>query len=213
MKNLKIQQFVSDAFGGNLKQNTFVVSCGKSAIIIDAGTPIKDILPAIKNKKVEGVILTHLHFDHIAFLKDYLGEFGCKFYAHKDALSILKNSHTNLSDFFVDPISITVSQELFVPIEDNQTLEFQTANIKCIATPGHSFCGFCFLVQNNLFCGDTFFAHGVGRTDFHTSSKTALKKSLKKILTLDFCNAYPGHGRLTTKTDQTKNLPFWIKQI
>jgi glyoxylase-like metal-dependent hydrolase (beta-lactamase superfamily II) len=66
--------------------------------------------------------------------------------------------------------------------------------VECLYTPGHTPGCQCFLVEGNLFTGDTLFIDAVGRTDFPGGSGRALLKSLQRIKQLpDNTMIWPGH--------------------
>ena len=82
---------------------------------------------------------------------------------------------------------------------DGDTLTVGCMEFKVIATPGHSPGGVCYLVENNLFSGDTLFAGSIGRTDFPHSNVSDMLKSLEKLKAFDNdIKVYPGHGESTT---------------
>ena len=56
-------------------QNTYVLKSKKEAIIIDAGAELEDVLKEVENKKVLAVLMTHLHFDHIWNIEQYLEKY------------------------------------------------------------------------------------------------------------------------------------------
>ena len=84
-----------------------------------------------------------------------------------------------------------------IVLKDNEELNIDGLNIKCIYTPGHTNCGVCYLINNEkLFTGDTLFLRSVGRSDLPTGDGDTLVKSIKtRIYTLDDdTEVFPGHG-------------------
>ena len=73
-------------------------------------------------------------------------------------------------------------------------------HIKVIHTPGHTEGGVCYLLNDNLFSGDTLFMGSVGRTDLFGGNFDKLSDSVKnKLFKLDDnIKVYPGHGPKTT---------------
>ncbi len=62
---------------GYLEENCYIVNIGKKALIIDPGDNEEKILDLIKEKKyeIEGILITHHHFDHVGALKRMTEEF------------------------------------------------------------------------------------------------------------------------------------------
>ena len=61
----------------------------------------------------------------------------------------------------------------------------------------------CYLINNDLFTGDTLFDRSIGRTNFPTGNPEEMRKSLKRIL--DFnenYTIYPGHNNSSTIDEQ-----------
>ena len=89
--------------------------------------------------------------------------------------------------------------------------EFSFCGIKFIAisTPGHTAGGVSYLVENNLFTGDTLFRGCVGRTDLPTGDFNMLVQSVKKLYSLkgDYY-VYCGHGFDTTLEFEREHNPF-----
>ena len=94
---VKIDVIKSKYMRGVMEQNTYILSNEKFAIIIDAGADTQDVKGVIKNKKVLGVFMTHLHFDHFWFLEEYLNEFKTSVYIQKGANVKFNDKHLFLT--------------------------------------------------------------------------------------------------------------------
>ena len=72
--------------------------------------------------------------------------------------------------------------------------------IEILATPGHTVGSVCYLIDGNLFSGDTLFCGTYGRTDLPESDEMAMPKSLQMLFKKlsDETVVYPGHGVPTT---------------
>jgi glyoxylase-like metal-dependent hydrolase (beta-lactamase superfamily II) len=174
---------------------------GEQNILVDTGTglthnelirSIKDILGS--EKKLEKVLLTHCHFDHIGGAPYLISEFGCEVYAgHIDAAAIREGdySYTLCRDFDIDIPAFPVTDLCEGDVIDNGE-----HRLRVIDTPGHTPGGVCFFdeISSSLFSGDTVFAYGVGRTDFKGGSLEFLRKSIKKLTYTPVKELYPGHG-------------------
>lgn len=162
---------------GDLLENCYIITKNNNCVIIDAGDGYKDIIKFVSehNLKIQGVLLTHGHFDHCASCLK-LQENGIKIYVHKlDADKLYGDG--NLSKYFGVDFDNFHADVLF----DEGELVISDFNFKVIHTPGHSKGSVCFVYENNVFCGDTIFETGIGRTDFYDSSFTELMQSLKKL--------------------------------
>ena len=66
-----------------------------------------------------------------------------------------------------------------------------------------------YVIENNLFSGDTLFNESVGRTDLYGGSYSQLKQSLKVVETLPVdMVVYPGHEGASTIEHELKYNPF-----
>ena len=66
---VEIVRLKSKYMHGVMEQNTYVLLNGKFALIIDAGAEIEEVKEVIGKRKVVGVMLTHLHFDHFWYVE------------------------------------------------------------------------------------------------------------------------------------------------
>ena len=82
-------------------------------------------------------------------------------------------------------------------------------NIEVIKTAGHSAGGACYLIENELFTGDTLFFESIGRTDLFTGDYSQLINSVKGLFSLkgDY-TVHCGHGRETTLDHERKCNPY-----
>ena len=61
-----------ETFCDNLQNaNTYLVYTCDSCVIVDPANNLKVLQKYIENRKIEGVLLTHGHYDHFKMLKDY----------------------------------------------------------------------------------------------------------------------------------------------
>ena len=91
-------------------------------------------------------------------------------------------------------------------MDENSALEFANIKIKPIHTPGHSKGSMCYLIENELFSGDTLFFEEIGRCDLFGGDFSEIEKGIReKIFTLDKNTiVHPGHGHDTTVAHEIK---------
>lgn len=193
---------------GYLQTNCYVVTADnqKDAVIIDAGGGYEKINEylAQNNKRAAAVLLTHGHFDHILATKK-LQEGGAEVYIHLLDRGMLTNGESLASEMGIE-IESFCANHLFL---DGDTIKIGELSFKVIHTPGHTKGSSCFIIEDNIFSGDTLFLGSYGRTDFAGGSMSSMQKSLKKLfdLTGDY-KVFPGHMDNTTLDYERKYNPI-----
>lgn len=194
---IKIKQFIA----GQLENNMYLVmdEDTKNAVLIDATELIPEITDTVKQlgADVKYILLTHGHFDHIMGLNALKKELSAEALICKDDLVISDNIN-EFTRLFNWPDSIPPVYEKY--IKDGDIIPVGNMNIKVIHTPGHTEGGVCYLIEDNLFSGDTLFRGSVGRTDLFGGNFSKLSDSIKnKLFKLDNdIKVFPGHGPMTT---------------
>lgn len=95
------------------------------------------------------------------------------------------------------------------PWEKDGEIKIRDIKIKTIATPGHTPDSMCFIVDSNIFSGDTLFKGGIGRTDLEGGDYNQIQKSLKRLMQFpDNFKVFPGHGPETTIDEERDSNPF-----
>ena len=89
---------------------------------------------------------------------------------------------------------------------ESDTLDLGEDTLEVIETPGHTKGSVCYIINNVMFSGDTFFRGFIGRTDFPTSNIMEILQSLKRLsgIKTDYI-VYPGHDEKTTLFYEQKN--------
>ena len=83
-----------------LASNTYILIKDNSSIIIDSGAKLEDVIKTTQGTKVEGIFLTHGHYDHSFNSIKYSKNFNCKIFASKEIAETLSNPSKNYGDDF-----------------------------------------------------------------------------------------------------------------
>ena len=182
----------------------------KECFVVDPAAPSAPLVEFIQTEglQLQGILLTHGHFDHIMGIDGFLKEFSVPVYAHEEEKALLENAAYNASSMYGDGYTFTKA----VYVQDGQVLEIAGMRITVIYTPGHTIGGCCYYLEEEqtLFSGDTLFQESIGRTDLPTGSAAKLVRSVKeKLLVLpETVKVYPGHEEMTTIEMERKYNPF-----
>jgi len=199
------------AFINDFAENTYIINKNKDAFVIDPGSNFKELEEYIKTKElnINGILLTHGHFDHIVSLNDFVETYKCKVYIHEKERDFLFDPNLNLSGTTYQKM-VVKNKECIETFDETFKLKLGYDNITVLHTPGHTRGSVCYKYKGYLFSGDTLFKGTVGRTDLPTSSKGDLHQSLKKIVSKCSDNTiiYPGHGHFSTLLNEKYENPF-----
>ena len=185
--------------------NMYIIIGSERTALIDTGTGFKvdstidSIKDVLGGRKLDIVILTHRHYDHVGGLRGIIKEFSPALYAGPDDAKPLRegDSDSTLGTKFggsIDAMDVTDFCE-------GDKLDLGGHVLTPFYTPGHTIGSICVLDETtgSMFSGDTVFVDGVGNTIHPTGSEKMLIESLKKLSTIQFDGLYPGHGPAVQK--------------
>ncbi|MDD4237976.1 MAG: MBL fold metallo-hydrolase [Desulfotomaculaceae bacterium] len=204
---------IFDGFSvGPWESNCYIVGCGetKEGAVVDPGADATKILNRVKKLglKINKIILTHGHPDHISALEEVQQATGAKVLIHSGDAGMLTDARQNLSLYMGKSMEMKAADVL---LKDGDTIQVGNINLEVMHTPGHSNGGICLkCARDVVITGDTLFAGSVGRSDFPGGSHTQLINSIKDKL-LKFppvTKVYPGHGPASTIGAEMRNNPF-----
>ena len=191
--------------------NCYALISGGKALIVDPSVSADAIMSAVaaENAVIEGILLTHGHFDHIVSL-DTLRKCACIGAAiHKDDTPMLEDGKKNaFYTFFKQDRRYAPAETL---LEDGDKITLGNEIITVIHTPGHSPGSVCYLCEDILVTGDTLFSDTIGRCDLWGGSDTEMSASLEKLGNYDkSIMIYPGHGASATLGDALDNAAYFM---
>lgn len=192
---------------GPVLTNLYVVSENGHGFIIDAVVKSDLVADYIKdnNIKIDFILQTHTHFDHVLGLEYYKNLYNVDVFASSESRDIANDKYYNLA-YEYDDLNVPIDNFL----KDNEI--FTDFKIKALKTPGHSLDSISYLIGDYLFSGDTLFKGSIGRTDFPGGDYETLIGSInEKYRVLDSNTVvYPGHGEKTSLDYEFNNNPFLI---
>lgn len=153
-------------------------SKSRDAVLVDPAWNIKRIERNLSDINLKGIILTHHHIDHVNIAGQIAKKHKIPVYINKTERDYYKFKCHNLYSLN--------SEELF---------SIGNIEVKPYHTPGHTIGSTCYLIDKNLFTGDTVFIEGCGICSLKGGSTIDMYNSfqlLRKVLT-DEILIYPGH--------------------
>jgi len=201
---LQIQTFI----GGIFDTNAYLILGKGGNILFDAPTGSAEWVRDL-GAKLDLLLITHGHVDHIDDAAKIKRIFGCQVAYHCDSLPLITDP-----DFFkrfgfyfeADPVTPDFL------IEETPELDLCGLKFRVLLVPGHCPGSLCFYSSAHHFLigGDVLFAGGIGRTDLPGGDCDLLLHGIReKILTLpDATKVLPGHGPTTSIGEERQNNPF-----
>lgn len=182
---------------GRWRQNCYLVANSDlNALLIDPGSDADTIAKRILelNLNLIGILNTHAHYDHIGAVAKLQEQFEAPFYLNSLDKKLMQQA--NLYRIIFEATEFIEIPKIDVLLNScNEKLIIGSFEIESIFTPGHTEGGNSFLINNNLFSGDTLLYSGPGRVDLPGGDAQKLNESLLIFKGLNpNCLVYPGHG-------------------
>ena len=171
-----------------------------TAVLIDPGDGEAALLRGIEEsgRKLDAILLTHGHFDHMLAAQPLAKATGAPVYVHAEDIELLCDPEINGFDpgctILPNPVGLDA-----VALEEE--IEVCGIRFKVMHTPGHTKGSVCYYDEENglLFSGDTLFRAGFGRMDLYGGSPRQMRESLRALFALPGeTKVYAGHGSDTT---------------
>jgi hydroxyacylglutathione hydrolase len=201
---------------GPVAENCFLFRPDGSdrAVLVDPGEEAPRLLAAIDELgvKLDAILLTHTHFDHIGAVAPVARATGAEVWVPEIEKMVLAD------------INAFVPWPEFGPFENwdaehtlkgGEKLELAGMEIDVIFTPGHSPGHVTFSVPSEqaIFSGDVLFQGSVGRVDLPGGDWATLLASIQNLVdTLPpETTVYPGHMGITTLGAERASNPFLVE--
>jgi len=199
---------------GQVAENTFIFRRDDSdtGLIVDPGEEAGRILGTLEQlgiTKLEAILLTHTHFDHIGAVAPVAKATGAPVYCPDIETQVLADINAYIPWEGFGPYENWDAEET---VNGGERLELAGFEIDVISTPGHSPGHVTYSVPDErvLFSGDVLFQGSVGRTDLPFGDWPTLLDSIKGLLDAfpDETGVYPGHMGITTLGAERATNPF-----
>lgn len=194
--------------------NSYIaVSDKNNAVLIDAPEGAETILKKLDDEmaNLKFILLTHGHCDHIASAAEISRRTGAQVYVHSGDMKKLLSDRLNLTEYFSLPPTEPVEDAL--PVEDGQIITLDDMDFEVLHTPGHTSGSVCYILEDNMFCGDTLFSGSIGRTDMPDGDSGVMRETLDMLREFDPNTDYrllPGHGENSSMSVERKANPFLV---
>lgn len=185
---------------GNYQTNTYTLYDNESerCLVIDPGYEAQTILAQTQSigRKVEAILLTHGHFDHVGAVKAIAAETGCRVFIDP-AEDSMPHMFTAGALYYTDTY------------HEGDTLTLAGLTFTVLSTPGHTPGSVCLDFGGDLFTGDTLFAGSCGRTDLPGGNGHQMRQSLLRLSAIDKpCTIHPGHGDESELAHEKRFNPY-----
>ena len=198
---------------GPVQENTFLINREGSdrALIVDPGEEAPRLLAAIEDAglTLDGILLTHTHFDHIGAVAPIARATGAEVWVPELEKQVLAD------------INAYVPWPGFGPFEDweaehtlagGERLQLAGFDIDVVFTPGHSPGHVTFSIPDEqaVFSGDVLFQGSVGRVDLPGGDWPTLLGSIRTLVDSlpEETAVHPGHMGQTTLGAERQTNPF-----
>jgi hydroxyacylglutathione hydrolase len=209
---IEIKIFTFNAF----QENTFLLYDDTgSAVVVDPGMNSpqeKEVFTSFiaeKEVRLEAILNTHCHFDHVLGCRFLKEKFDIPFLCEEREVSLLENAGM-FGEFFGIEVEPPPMPDRY--ITEGETFRFGNSELRLLLVPGHSPGSLSLYSEKDMFVitGDALFAGSIGRTDLPGGNYQTLIKNIQtKLLTLPRDVAvYPGHGPSTTIGYEHDTNPF-----
>jgi hydroxyacylglutathione hydrolase len=232
MSGLDIRSFTV----GPVQENCYIVSVAvagperadglRRAVIVDPGDEPERLLEATQSLgvKIEAILVTHCHFDHIGAVAPLAHATGAPVYCPEIERPVLSDVMSWVPPGF-GPFE---SYEADHTVSGGERLSIAGLDVEVLFTPGHSPGHVTYAIapsvdgeggsgggprERALLSGDVLFQGSVGRVDLPGGDWPTLERSIGSLLRAfpPQTGVYPGHMGVTTLGRERDTNPFLVE--
>ncbi len=179
---------------GPLEENCHVLIHEGRAVMVDPGDEAERLLAAVGDARLEAVLLTHTHFDHIGAVGPVARATGAPVWCPRIEVAVMRDPNAYVPWPGFGPFEAHEPEHL---LDGGETLELAGLTFDVVNTPGHTPGHVTFSVREHatLLSGDVLFRGSVGRTDLPGGDAPTLMRSIAALLERfdDDTVVRPGH--------------------
>src|SRR3954452_17071010 len=198
---------------GPVAENSFLFrrDDSDSALIVDPGEEAPVLLGAIEqlDVKLEGILLTHTHFDHVGAVAPVARATGAEVWVAEVGKGVLADINSFVPRPGVGPFEDWDAEHT---LSGGEKLELAGFEIDVLFTPGHSPGHLTFSIPDEraIFSGDVLFQGSVGRVDLPGGDWSSLLGSIGTLVESlpEDTAVYPGHMGITSLGAERRTNPF-----
>ncbi len=211
---------------GPVAENAYIVSVAapegeagpRPAVLIDPGEEAPRLLAAAQELgvRIEAILITHCHFDHIGAVAPVAQATGAPVYCPE----IERSAMADIMRWVPPGFGPFESYEPEHTVAGGERLSLAGLDIEVLFTPGHSPGHVTYAIApadesgapaaRSLLSGDVLFAGSVGRVDLPGGDWPTLERSIAGLLQRFPAETvvYPGHMQVTTLGRERDTNPF-----
>ena len=199
---------------GPVQENCFIVRQpgSNTALIVDPGDEADRLLRAIDElqiEKIEAILITHTHFDHVGAVAPVAKATGAPVYCPELETQVLSNIMAYVPWPGLGPFE---SYDADHTVAGGERLELAGLEIEVVFTPGHSpgHVTYAIPAEEAMFSGDVLFEGSVGRVDLPGGDWPTLLASIETLIDVysPETTVYPGHMGITSLGRERATNPF-----
>lgn len=176
----------------------------RSSFLIDCGCPADEVIGLLElnGLRLEAVLLTHTHFDHVLEVNAVIRRAGSRAIAHPADVEMLPVYWRE---------ELGSEPEVIPMVEEGLSLSLDSLSLLALHTPGHTPGSVCYYSREVgvIFTGDTLFRGAIGTLRYSGSpdSQKQMRRSLRRLYSLpEDTLVLPGHGDSTTIGEERETI-------
>ena len=194
--------FSLDGKDYQVENNVWLVGDDQRVVVVDAPHDAAPILAAVGDRRLEGILCTHGHNDHINAAVDLAQPTGAPIALHPADKMLWEAVHRD--------------RRPEIALAHGDVLNMAGAQLQVWHTPGHSPGGVCLYLAEAgvVFTGDTLFKGGPGATGRSYSDFPTIIESVRRLLVLmpPDTVVHTGHGDSTSIGAEAPHVEEWARR-